>query len=88
MKYIYHKREVEVFYDIDKEKYVLYCPEIYKKIEAPMKLYNREEEMEAVKGFIKGLEEINAFKEADSLSKTMSDFLNMFKPPEKKEEKE
>lgn len=88
MKYIYHKREVEVFYDIDKEKYVLYCPEIYKKVEAPMKLYNRAEEIEAVKGFIEGLEEIDAFKEADDLNKTMSDFLNMLKPPEKKEEKE
>ena len=88
MKYIYHKREVEVFYDIDKEKYVLYCPEIYKKIEAPMKLRNRAEVIEAVKGFIEGLEGIDAFKEADSFNKTMSDFLNMLKPPEKKEEKE
>lgn len=88
MKYIYHNREVEVLYDIDKEKYILYCPEIYKKIEVPMKINNRMEEMEAVKGFIIGLEEINAFKETDELSKTMTDFLNMFKPLEKKEEKE
>ena len=88
MKYIYHKREVEVFYDIDKEKYVLYCPEIYKKVEVPMKLRNRAEVIEAVKGFIEGLEGIDAFKEADDLNKTMSDFLNMLKPPEKKEEKE
>ena len=88
MKYIYHKREVEVFYDIDKEKYVLYCPEICKKVEVPMKLRNRAEVIEAVKGFIEGLEGIDAFKEADDLNKTMSDFLNMLKPPEKKEEKE
>lgn len=86
MKYIYHNREVEVSYDIDKEKYVLCCPEICKKLEAPMKLYNREEEIEAVKGFIIGLEEINAFKEADKFNQTISDFLNMFKSPEKKEE--
>lgn len=88
MKYIYHKREVEVSYDIDKEKYILYCPEIYKKIEAPMKINSREEEIEVVKGFVDALEDIDAFKEADEFSKTMTDFLNMFKPPEKKEEKE
>lgn len=85
MKYIYHKREVEVFYDIDKEKYVLYCPEIYKKIVAPMKINSREEEIEVVKGFVDALEDIDAFKEADSLNKTMSDFLSMLKPPEKEE---
>jgi hypothetical protein len=88
MRYIYHKREAEVLYDIDKEKYVIFCPEICKKVEAPMKLYTREEEIQAVKGFIAGLEEIDAFKEADDLNKTMSDFLSMLKPPEKKEEKE
>lgn len=85
MRYIYHKREAEVLYDIDKEKYVIFCPEICKKVEAPMKLYTREEEIQAVKGFIAGLEEINAFKEADDLNKTMSDFLSMLKPPEKEE---
>jgi hypothetical protein len=53
-----------------------------------MKLYTREEEIQAVKGFIAGLEEIDAFKEADDLNKTMSDFLSMLKPPEKKEDKE
>ena len=86
MKYIYHKREVEVSYDIDKGKYILYCPEIYKKIEVPMEINNRAEEIEAVEGFIEGLEKIDAFKEVDDLNKTMSDFLNLFKPPEKKEE--
>lgn len=85
MRYIYHNREVEMLYDIDKEKYVLYCPEIYKKVEAPMKFCNREEEIQAVKGFIAGLEEIDAFKETDSLNKTMADFLGMLKLPEKKE---